>query len=206
MKASHPSMTPGHRGKKRDTIKYNICSALSFFPPSSFPLSVCLSFLITTHTPFCRRLLYYPDLCSSLCCSPDLRWANSSIGANGRTYKPSSCSYVAFFFPSDVADDRTALNNNIRRLQWNMTCMIGWKCFSACYFILRCTAFSMFSLHQSQSATTSMGCADVPRSRFCATLPKRKKFPLLFPPPTLLSPPLLSLSLSSVSRSLSRLH
>lgn len=62
-----------------------------------------------------------------------------------------------------------------------MTLMIAWKCFSACYFIWRCTAFSMFSLHQSQSATTSMGCADVPDLFLCYAAEERK-FLLLFLP------------------------
>lgn len=63
-----------------------------------------------------------------------------------------------------------------------MTLILAWKCFSACYFIWRCTAFSMFSLHQSQSATTSMGCADVPDLVLCYAT-EEKKFLLLFLPP-----------------------
>lgn len=81
-----------------------------------------------------------------------------------------------------------------------MTLMIAWKCFSACYFVWRCTAFSMFSLHQSHSATTSMGCADVPDLVLCnATEEKKKKssYCFFFSHPT-------SLPLTlSVSRSLS---
>lgn len=205
MKASHPSMTPGHRGKKRNTTRVQHLLH-SFSVPTSpyFPLfffllpSECVSLFSShthTHTPFSRRLLYYLDLGSSPCRSPELQQTSScsSITANGSTCKPAKYSQLAVI--PNVADNQRALNRNIKQLQWNMTLIIAWKCFSACYFIRRCPAFSMFSLHQSQSATTSMGCADVPDLVLCYAT-EGKKFLLLFLPSHF------SLSLS-VSRSLS---
>lgn len=47
-----------------------------------------------------------------------------------------------------------------------------------CVTFLEMFFLSMFSLHQSQSATASMGCADVP-DLVCVLLLKRKKFLLL---------------------------
>jgi len=84
-------------------------------------------------------------------------------------------------------------------MQWNMTLLMAWMCFCACYFIRRCTAFSMFSLHQSQSEAFSTGCADVP-DLSCVVLLKRKKL-LLHPPLPLVSRShcLLLLSPSSLS-------
>lgn len=104
---------------------------------------------------------------------------------------------MAFF--RNVADNSSARHDRIKWLQWNTTLMIAWKRFSACCFIWRRTAFTVFSLHQSQSATTSVGCADVPDLVLCRAAEERK-FLLLFLPAHFSLP--LS-SLLSVSFSLS---
>lgn len=84
---------------------------------------------------------------------------------------------------------KAALNNNFKRPRWNIALLIALACFSGCYFIRRCTVFSV--LHQSESVTTSMGCADVPDRVLCyATAEKQKK-------------KFLQLILPSVARSLS---
>lgn len=52
---------------------------------------------------------------------------------------------------------------------------ISMEMFPPPCFIWGCTAFSMFPLHQSQLATPSMGCADVPELIFCYAAEERER-------------------------------